>query len=126
MKKWLILFAALLFLLPALAHAEELVWDVVTEEGELLTQLIYEPEAGDEYIAQDNTLYLIVRVEGMRAIAKRQETLALPDVSWLDADAALAVSAMGEKRIAMYCTHSDESYEPSDGTYSNDERGSIY
>ena len=127
MKKGLSLLMALC-LLPAiaLAEGEEQVWDIVTEEGTLLTQLIYEPEAGDEYLAADNTLYTVVGVDGNRVIARREGTVELPDVSWLDADAALAVSAMGDKRVALYCTHSDESYEPSDGTYSNDERGSIY
>ena len=127
MKKWpILLLALLLFLLPVGAMAEEAVWELVTEEGELLTQLNYEPEAGDEYLAGDNTLYTVVNVEGTRAVVRREGVIDLPDVSWLEADAALAVSAMGSKRIALYCTHSDESYEPTDGTYSNDERGSIY
>lgn len=127
MKKWLALLL-ILCLLPAaaLADDQEQVWNLVTEEGILITQLIYEPEVGDEYLAADNTLYTVIAVEGNQAIARSQGELELPDVSWLDADIALAVSAMGEKRIAMYCTHSDESYEPSDGTYSSDERGSIY
>ena len=36
------------------------------------------------------------------------------------------MSAAAGRRIALYCTHSDESYKPSDGTYSDPERGSIY
>ena len=129
MRKWLIplLIACLLF--PCLAIAEEesgRVWDVVTEDGTILTQVQYEPEVGDEYLAADNMLYEIVRVEGMKAIVRRKGSCALPDVSWLNADAALPVSAMIGKRIAMYCTHSDESYEPSDGAYSTNDRGSIY
>lgn len=127
MKKWLV-FLLVLCLMPGMAKGEEKekVWDIVTEDGVLITQLTYEPEAGDEYLASDNTLYVIVSIEGTRAVAQSRGRLELPDVSWLDADAALAVSAMGDKRIAMYCTHSDESYEPSDGTYSSNERGSIY
>lgn len=128
MRKWLSLFMALCLLWPfaAMADERERVWDILTESGERLTQLVYEPEEGDEYLASDNTLYVIVSVGDGQAVAESQGTIDLPDISWLDADAALAVSAMGEKRVAMYCTHSDESYEPSDGTYSNDERGSIY
>ena len=39
----------------------------------------------------------------------------------------MPVSTLGDNRLlAFYCTHSDESYEPSDGVYSNDKRGSIY
>ncbi|MCH5287299.1 MAG: stage II sporulation protein P [Christensenellaceae bacterium] len=128
MKRGLICLLILCLMLPlaALAEGEEQVWELVTEDGRVLTQLTYEPETGDEYLAGDNTLYVVVRVEGNRAVAQSQGMVALPDVAWLDSDAALAVSAMGDKRIAMYCTHSDESYEPSDGTYSSNDRGSIY
>ena len=128
MRKWLTLLLAICLLLPVSAQAEEAeqIWDIVAEDGTVLTQLANAPEEGDEYLAEDNTLYTIIRVEGMRAIAQSRGKLDLPDVSWLDAEAALAVSAMGGKRIAMYCTHSDESYEPSDGTYSSNDRGSIY
>lgn len=123
MKKLLIL-CALLFL-PCLARAED-VWNLVDESGARLTQICYEPEVGDEYIAGDNTLYEIVSVENDTATAHEKGQVTLPDTAWLDADAALPVSTTGEKLIALYCTHSDESYEPSDGTYSDEERGSIY
>lgn len=128
MRKLLAVFVCLCLFVPVAAFAEagDSVWNLVTENGDVLTQLTYEPDAGDEYVSGDNTLYSVIRVEGNQAVVRNDGALALPDVSWLDADAALAVSAIGEKRIAMYCTHSDESYEPSDGTYSSDERGSIY
>lgn len=122
MKKLLLLLA---LLLPITAAAEE-VWSLTDQQGSLLTQICYEPEKGDEYIASDNTLYEIISIEGDTAVAKAQGKVDMPDVSWLDADAAMPVSAMGEKLLALYCTHSDESYEPSDGTYSDEERGSIY
>ncbi|MGN0762541.1 MAG: hypothetical protein ACI4MK_04095, partial [Aristaeellaceae bacterium] len=126
MKRLLALVAALL-LLPMHASAEETVWTLVTEAGERITAICYEPEAGDQYISGNNRLYEVVRVEGDRAILEDRGEAELPDVSWLDAsDAAQAVSAGRGRRIALYCTHSDESYEPSDGTYSNDQRGSIY
>ncbi len=123
MKK---LLAVLLLLLPVTAQAEEQVWTILTEDGARLTQVCYEPEAGDEYISGDNGLYEIIDVQGETAVVARRGSVELPDVDWLDADAALPVSALGEKLIALYCTHSDESYEPSDGKYSNEERGSIY
>lgn len=122
MKKLLLL---LVLLLPITAAAED-VWSLMDEQGSLLTQICYEPEKGDEYIAGDNTLYEIIAVEGDTAVARAQGKADMPDVSWLDADAAMPVSAMGEKLLALYCTHSDESYEPSDGTYSDEERGTIY
>lgn len=116
-----------MMLAPALAlGGEETVWTLMTEDGQRLTAICYEPETGDRYLSADNTLYEIIRVEGDTAVARSQGTLALPDVSWLEEDAALPVSAVAGRRIALYCTHSDESYKPSDGTYSDPERGSIY
>lgn len=127
MRKGLAIVAALLmaFSTTALADTED-VWELVTETGDHLTWICYEPEAGDEYIAADNHLYEIIRVDGQKAVAKDQGDVELPDVSWLESDAALPVSATRSRLIAIYCTHSDESYEPSDGTYSNEKRGSIY
>ncbi len=123
MRKLLLLLA--LLLVPCLAQAEE-VWSLVAEDGTPLTQICYEPEVGDEYISADNKLFKVISVEEGCAVAQAAGQVELPDVSWLDADAALPVAATGQRLIALYCTHSDESYEPSDGTYSDEERGSIY
>jgi len=116
----------LLLLFPLTCLAEDAVWSVVTEDRIPLTQICYEPEPGDAYISGDNMLYEIIRAQDGVAVAKAIESVELPDVSWLDADAAQPVAAMQERSIALYCTHSDESYEPTDGTYSDEERGSIY
>lgn len=127
MKKLLATLLLLMLLVPCRALGEgEQVWTLLTENGQRLTAICYEPEAGDQYLSGDNTLYEIIRVEGDTAVARAQGTLALPDVSWLEGDAALPVSAAAERLVALYCTHSDESYKPSDGTYSDPERGSIY
>lgn len=102
------------------------VWTLVDESGAPLTQICYEPSVGDQYVSGDNRLYEVIRVEGETAVAAHRGAFDLPDVSWLDGNAALPVSAAGERRIALYCTHSDESYEPTDGVYSDPKRGSIY
>lgn len=126
MKK-LVLLVLLMTCLAGVAMADMEVWTLVDESGRTLTQICYEPAAGDQYISGDNQLYEVVCVEGGRAVAAHRGDFALPDVSWLDGDTALPVSAAAAGRsIVMYCTHSDESYEPSDGTYSDAERGSIY
>lgn len=109
------------------ADAEEDEWQLVTEEGIVLTSLGVQPEAGDRYISGDNQEYEVIAVEQGKAIARHLGAFALPDISWLNAETAMPVSALGDNRLlAFYCTHSDESYEPSDGVYSNDKRGSIY
>lgn len=125
MKRMLV-FLFLLLLFPLTCLAEDEVWSVVTEDGQQLTQICYEPEPGDKYISGDNILYEIIRTQDGVAVAKVTGNVELPDVSWLDADAVQPVAAMQERLIALYCTHSDESYEPTDGTYSDEERGSIY
>ena len=93
---------------------------------------------GDEYIAQDNVLYRIATVSGSSAVAERIGEEAMPDVSWLDTGEAQAVFADmsvpaassgtddSRKLIAMYVTHSDESYVPTDGTQSIYGQGGIY
>lgn len=124
MKKLLI--CLLLLALPMAAQANDEVWSIVTEAGEQLTQVCYEPEPGDEYISGDNQLYEITQVQEGQAVARQKGIVELPDISWLDADAVQPVTAMQDKLIALYCTHSDESYEPTDGKYSDEERGSIY
>ncbi len=127
MKRMLFIVLLILVCFGSTALAQEQIWSLQTEDGTLLTQITYEPEEGDEYIAGDNQLYEVIRTEGDRVIVRSQGEVELPDVSWLDADEALPVSALGrDRRIALYCTHSDESYEPSDGKYSDEERGSIY
>ena len=124
---WLLLGV---LLLPALALAEgtEQVWQLVDASGRQLTSICYEPDIGDSYLSEDNHLYRVIAVEDGRALLKDQGEQTLPDVSWLDmTDVAQPVSAVnGTRRIAFYCTHSDESYEPSDGYYSTTEHGSVY
>lgn len=91
----------------------------------MLTEICEEPSIGDEYISGSNEHYEITSIEGNIAVAVLKGKIALPSLEWMDVDAALPVSAM-TKSIAIYCTHSDESYQPSDGFYTTTERGTIY
>ena len=114
----------ILILLIQSALAEEWqVWELVDAEGTQLTSICYEPQAGDEYIGADNQLYRVVTVENQYAYVEKLGQQELPTIDW--ADEAQAVSATN-RTIGIYCTHSDESYEPTDGYYSTRERGSIY
>lgn len=124
MKKFLLLLAALC-LVPMHATAQEPIWHLVDEQQHVIAQICYEPHPDDEYIAGDNQHYRIVRVDGQRAVVQQIGHVELPDVSWLEREAQ-PVSAVNKRLIALYCTHSDESYEPTDGLYSDDKRGSIY
>ena len=130
MKKTLFsALAALALCLIALpATAEEDVYTLLDENGTALTQYLGECEAGDEYISGDNLHYRVVSVDEAAKTA-RLELLGeadMPDVSWLEMEQSLAVSATNNRKIALYCTHSDESYIEGDGTESDEERGGIY
>jgi len=139
MKKMLSLLL-LLILAAAPCMAESEVYCVTDESGAALFSIAGEVCIGDEYISGSNVLYRITSVAGTQASAERMGEEAMPDVSWLDTGEAQAVfadtggavmtaskSADGKKKlIAMYVTHSDESYVPTDGTQSIEGQGGIY
>ncbi|AIS52686.1 stage II sporulation protein P [Thermoanaerobacter kivui] len=84
---------------------------------------------GDRYLSSDNKLYEITKVDKTEKIAyaKYLRTEKLPEVDIEEISQAMAVAEnTGEKRIAIYSTHSDESYLPSDGAASINGHGGIY
>ena len=126
MKKWLIYFAVcLLTIVHALAE-ENHVFRIFDENNREITQYAGVPDIGDEYIAGDNGHFRIISVdEGkQQATAQHMGQYALPDVNWLMEEAQPV--AVQKRAVAIYCTHSDESYEPTDGRSSDEERGGIY
>lgn len=150
-KRIQVIFSLLLALLALFNFAleasadetdDEQILNIVTDQdGERIFAFCGALHEGDEYISADNTLYRIVSLENGQAIAKRIGEEIMPDVSWLDAGDAQAVFSIvqeteaipaasertdGRKLIAMYVTHSDESYVPSDGTQSINGQGGIY
>ncbi len=129
MKRFLIcLCVFLLAVFPALADEMEegAVYQIETEKGDKLTFLCGTPDVGDEYIAGDNRHYRVTAVDHTTKTARTQliGDYAMPDVTWLKEDAQ-PVSTV-KRAVAMYCTHSDESYEPTDGKSSDEQRGGIY
>ncbi len=142
---WALSLAACLCLasLPA-AHAEEAedmrVWTLMDESGQLLTQRAAPMSVDDEYIAGDNRLYRVVSADDAAATATARYVGQEPAASGSSVSAFLAAQAeSGEgeqkaeeaqsdrkKLIAMYSTHSDESYVPSDGESSKLEDAGIY
>lgn len=135
----LLFLSLILFALPALAVAEDdsAVFTVSGEDGQALFSISHTVSVGDEYISGDNILYRIEQVDGATARAKRIGEEAMPDVSWLEVgetqavfapEARMAAASVKDERklIAMYVTHSDESYIPTDGTESIEGQGGIY
>ena len=124
--KTIVTIVIALFALSTSSQAElPSVWTLETEAGTYLTEICYEPAEGDIYIAADNISYSVVHVENGRVIVAENGRVELPSVHWLDINDAITVSALSRK-ICLYCTHSDESYTPTDGFYSTTERGTIY
>ncbi len=129
MKKLVCLL--LLLLLPPLCaaadSAPDTVYEVFNGKGKLVTRYCGECDVGDEYISGDNRHYRVQSVDSAAktAVATELGQAEMPDVSWLDLDGAQPVSA-AERKIALYCTHSDESYREGDGTQSSEKRGGIY
>ena len=129
-KRILMILLILLALLPLCARAQEdetdAVYRILDDSGAEIAQFSGQVEAGDEYIAGDNRHFRVAQVD-TAALTARAEALGvfeLPDVSWLSQDAH-PVSAV-RRAVALYCTHSDESYAPSDGAASIDKGGGIF
>jgi len=123
---------------------EEINWGVECEPGTYYT--IYDQKGniiektsrvvnvGDEFINEDNNHYRVIKVKGYRAEA---ELLGREDIVWevngleetdvLGSDFEIPAQKVGvNDLIAVYHTHSDESYIPTDGTQSIPGSGGIF
>ena len=140
LKKIALAAACLMALAPAAQAAagdadSEDVYTMVGLNGEAVMSLAGRIYPGDEYISADNQLYVVVEVDDA---ARRAVAQCLGDEPAYDAEIARAVFAQaesgkdtkakgsGKKLIAMYSTHSDESYEKGDGSASKEGSGGIY
>lgn len=120
----------LLSAFPALSEesAEDALYLLVNEKNTVVTHYFGAPEAGDEYIATDNAHYRVKIVDANRRVAQMETlgTYSMPDVGWLDETQESLPASAKNKAVALYCTHSDESYVPTDGTSSQKGQGGIY
>lgn len=105
------------------------VYTLFDDGGKVVTRVSGECAVDDEYINEDNQHYRVIEVDEEENTGKVEYlgVVELPDVSWLSMEQSLPVSAAGKsKKIALYCTHSDESYVEGDGESSSETRGGIY
>ncbi|MDQ7792892.1 MAG: stage II sporulation protein P [bacterium] len=108
---------------------------VLEATGEVLLVTGLEVNPGDEYLAGDNRLYRIVRVDGDIGYAVFLERVDLaaglevrPSVLARLSQALPIFGFLAQERapvVGIYHTHGAESYEPTDGTDSRDEGGGI-
>lgn len=82
----------------------------------------------DQYLNENNELYEIVRVSGDTAYAKFLEKVELQSfISKAEAEETIeTLKPQNTRSIAIYHTHSDESYIPTDGESSIKYKGGIF
>lgn len=143
--RWLILIAVTLAALlestpataqdPAESEAQQMT--LVTDRGEPLLVTGLPLKVGTRFIDGENTLWHVVRLEGARAVARSVQRLArklsaeelalLPPVRRSAVAAAAGASPRPDQAdVLIYHSHSDESYEPTQGTGSVEGKGGIY
>ena len=107
----------------------DVVYTLLDAQGRELTQRGGQIYEGDEYIAGDDGWYRVVSVDDdARTATAEYLGAATVDRAAFSAfvSGAKAESDDGKKLIAMYSTHSDESYVPEDGTSSKWRNAGIY
>ncbi len=101
-------------------------YTVSTQDGQILFTYAGQVSVDDEYISSDNKRYRMVQVDdsARTAVAQYLEDVVL----WSGYDSAMlkrTAAQQGQKKVALYCTHTDESYVPGDGTQAKPEKGGI-
>ncbi len=106
-------------------------YTLVDDKNQIIHQTGIKVNPGDIYIAADNSKYQVIDIIGSTARCKYQGKETMPyynsntAASWYQK--AVPVVGKGKKpTIAVYHTHSDESYVPSDGKDSINGNGGIY
>lgn len=105
-------------------------YDMVDETNKSITKTALSVHVGDEFWASDNKHYRVKKVKGYTAYCTY---LGTDNIAWLDewdnVPAATDISVATDKKtnnvIAVYHTHTDESYDPTDGKSSIRGKGGI-
>lgn len=93
---------------------------VLDESGKTLFTTGHLVHVGDEFISEDDTRYEVIRVDEDTAVARAVGKMeALPPLP------LTAQTGAGGGKVAIYHTHSSESYVPSDGAESRPGSGGI-
>lgn len=100
---------------------------VKDEDGRQITATALPVFVGDEFIGSDNRHYRVIKIQGDTALAKFLgiDQIAY-DPAWDEDQGVPAATGAGGNKIAVYHTHSDESYVPTDGKSSIYGNGGIF
>lgn len=101
-------------------------YTIVDEDGNILDKTVRHVHPEDEFIASNNRHYRVEKVEGDKAYAKLITQNALAGIDLLLAQQATAPGRNTNNKVALYHTHTDESYVPTDGSESIPGKGGIY
>ena len=126
-------FILLTFSTTALAdnwyESDQGYYTVTEGDGRVLFVIGSEVYVGDEYISGDNVRYRVVEVDNANYSAKAEYVGEVEQVK-TEYTALYRLMQIVKKdqsnKVGIYCTHSDESYVPTDGTESKPEDGGIF
>lgn len=123
MKRLMIFLFCSLFLIAAEAHAAH--YEIYDENGRLVYITGWQVHTGDQFITADNDRYQIHNVKNNRADAHLIGKVAMAKHSIHTHQVSGIAEAADIPKVAIYHTHTDESYKPSDGTDSINGKGGI-
>lgn len=107
---------------------------LLDEDNRVIHQTGMKVYKGDEYITADNFRYKVIAIDGATAHCAYQGQEKMPELDFTtrkdakvgDGGNSVPVQADKNPTIALYHTHSDESYIAGDGTESVNGKGGIY
>ena len=132
---WLLAASAPGFSLPGtgagtygLERTDGKYYTIVDEYGKPLDYTAHVLSPGDELISADNQRYQITEIRGDLAEARLvgKEAVIVPGQLPETVAGAAGQGASGQQEIAIYHTHSDESYVPTEGTSSVYAHGGVF
>lgn len=138
MKRWVLILTIMIVALIGVGNARaemELDGKYVTlkdNKGKIIARTAHQVSIGDEYLNSNNELYRVVRVKGEVGTVRliRKERLEAESGTGLRALinnlSQMRAEVKDKGPIAIYHTHSDESYVPTDGKSSQKGNGGIF
>lgn len=110
-------------------HVDGRVFSIKDGQNNLISKMSRLVSVGDKVITHDGKVYRINKISGHNAVAK-YEGLDHEFLAWQDYFTGQAVpvtTGRGDSnRVAIYHTHSEESYVPTDGSESKPGNGGIF
>lgn len=119
----------MLMLLTIPAKAQGNYYNMIDETGSIVYVTGWKVRVGDEFLTENNKRYEIIKIDGQNATVKFVSNVNLVEYlnhyktkEYLLSFFQIPIAeAENTKKVALYHTHNDEAYIPSDGKDSSDE-----